>query len=247
MPNPTQPDVLDRMIARLEEANARSHREPSRADEKPSMPGHDDRHQPRHRLPAPRRRSSWARPSFVAVILLLIAAPVFLASSAREPSYLDGMKLTFVRWVNAAVLQTGSRTLPQDSAVPAPSIPPEIEQRLQGMADELADLHLRIGQIKTSQDQMSASGAETAAQLKNDREQTMRDNANIVDQLKATQEQLKATQAQLAEVVSSEVCQFKPKALSAKARVATLTEPACAEFGSLTTSLAVCVHDCSHP
>jgi hypothetical protein len=203
MSNPTQPDVLDRMIARLEEANARSYKEPPRADETPSRSDHDEGHQSPNQPVASKRRSFWARPWFVAVVVLLIAAPAYLASSARESSYLDGMKLTFARWVNAAVLQTGSRTLPQDSAVPAPSIPPEIEQRLQGMADELADLHLRIGQIKTSQDQISASGAETVAQLKKDREQTMRDNANIVDQLKATQEQLKVTQAQLAEVVSS--------------------------------------------
>lgn len=203
MSNPTQPDVLNRMIARLEEANARSYKEPSRADEASPSSDHDDRHPSPSEPAASKRGSSWASPWFVTVVLLLVAAPVYLTSSVWESSYLDAVKLTFARWANAAVLRTDPELVTPDGDVLAPRIPYEVEQRLQRVADELANLNLCVAQIKTSQDQIGGRGAETAAQLKIDREQMMRDNANIVDQLKATQEQLKATQAQLAEVVSS--------------------------------------------
>ena len=203
MLNPTQPDVLDRMIARLEEANARSYKEPSRADETSSRPDDDDRHQSPDQPAQSKRRSSRATPWFVAVVLLLVAALVLVTGFAGNPQYLDEVKSTLVRWVHASVLQTRRETPLQAGDVPAQSGPPEIEQRLQKMADELADLHLRVEQIKTSQDQILASGAKTAAQLKIDQKQMMSDAASIGEQLKATQEQLKATQAQLTEIVSS--------------------------------------------
>jgi hypothetical protein len=156
MSNPTQPDVLDRMIARLEEANAGSYKEPSRADETSAKSDHNHGHQSPSQPVASKRRPLWAGPWFVAVILLLIAAPVRVTSFAWETSYLDAVKLTLARWVNASVRQTGPEMSPQISAVPAPSIPPEMEQRPQKMADELADLQQRIGQLKAGQDQVSA-------------------------------------------------------------------------------------------
>jgi septal ring factor EnvC (AmiA/AmiB activator) len=204
MSNPTQPDVLNRMISRLEEANARSYNKPSRTDERSSKADDDDRHQSPNPKATSRQRSSWVRPWLVASIGLLIAALVYLTTFGRESFRVDAAKLIVARWINASVLHTMPQARPQDGAAPVPSIPLEIEQRLHRMVDVLADLQQRMEQLKASQDQVSHSGAEIAAQLKIDREQMLRDNADIADQLKATQDQLKATQAQLAEVVSSE-------------------------------------------
>ena len=148
MSNPTQPDVLNRMIARLEEANARSYKEPSRADEPSPSSDDDDRHPSPSGPAASKRRSSWASPWFVTVVLLLVAAPVYLTSSVRESSYLDAVKLTFARWANASVLRTDPELVPQDGDVAAPRIPHEVEQRLQRVADEVADQICALSKLR---------------------------------------------------------------------------------------------------
>lgn len=218
MSNPTQHDVLDRMIARLEEANARSYKEPLRAAESSSKSDHDG--QSAEQQVASNHRSSRAGPRFVALVSMLIAASVLVTSFAWAPSYLERLNSTIARWVNVSTPQTESQTPAQDAAVPPRLVRPEIKPRLERMADEITDLQQRIAQIQASQDQVSRSGADAAAQFKIDREQMMRDNANVADQLRVTQDQLKTTQAQLAEILSSELANsgrkfFRRRRLSA--------------------------------
>lgn len=216
MSNSIQPDVLDRMIARLEEANARSYNQPSRADESSPRQRHDDGRQPPDSQAKSRRQTSWARRSFVAVVLLLVAASVFVTSFAGNAAYLDAVKLTFARWVNGSVRQTDRVMSPQGGDLPIPAIPREMEQRLQRMAADLADLQQRVEQLRTSQDQVRESGAETAAQLEIDRNQMMSDAASMSNQLKATQDQLVAAQVQLAEVMSSKSASSSRKSFRRK-------------------------------
>jgi hypothetical protein len=202
MSNPTQPDVL-RMIARLEEANARCYKGPPRAEEPSSESDHDDRHQSLSPPVAVTPRSSRARVWLIAVTALLFATSPYLTTFGWKTAYLETVKSTIARWANASELRTVSQ-MPRDGASQALLAPPEVERQVRMMSSALEDLEQQIGQLKASQDQAIRSGAEAEARLKGDREQLMRDNTNIAEQLKITQEQLKATQIQLAEVVSSE-------------------------------------------
>lgn len=198
MSNPTQSDVLNRMIARLEEANARSYLKPPRSDEPSATSGHDDRRELQSQTPLSKPRSSRGRLWFIAVLLPVLAASVYAATSASELSYAHAVMSRIARWP----LQTGAEIPPQ--AAPAPQMSREIEPQLQKMTGELADLQQQIAQLRASQDLVHRSDAEAAAQYKIDREQMMRDNANVVDRLNVTQDQLREAQAQLAAIVASQ-------------------------------------------
>jgi hypothetical protein len=214
MSNPTQPDLL-RMIARLEQANARSYKGPPRSEESSSDSDHADRHRSPGLPPAAKPRSSRAKVWLIAVMALLLATSLYLTTFAWRPAYLETVKSTIGRWANASELRTPSQA-PHERASSASLVRAEIAQRIQMMASALEDLEQQIGQLKASQDQAGRSAAEAEVRFKGDRDQLMRDNMNIADQLKITQEQLKATQTQLAEVVSSETANAGRKSFRRK-------------------------------
>lgn len=220
MLNPTQPDVLDRMIARLEEANARSYNDQSRVDE-PSKLDHDDHHQLPSQPAAPIRRLRWARLWLAGVFLMIVTASVYVTIFASASSYVDTVKVRIARWAN----RSASQMTLQGGASPIPQISLEMEPRLQRMTGELAELQQQIEQLKASQSLASRNSAETVAQFKIDREQMMRDSANVADQLRATRDQLRATQTQLAEILSAEANNSDRKFFRRR-RVSTLAQRA---------------------
>jgi septal ring factor EnvC (AmiA/AmiB activator) len=187
MPNRKQTDLLDGMVARLEEANAKAY-EQLASDERAFKSNQDDAHHPssQQEPPAiPERRSSRGRLALTAFIGLVLAASICVAAFA----YGDEGKLIIARWANALLAQPAP--LPEatshDLAPAVAPIPPELAQN---MTRDLAKLEELIEQIKTSQQQMIRSVAEVTEQLKAGQEQVVRNVAEVTKQLKAGQEQI---------------------------------------------------------
>jgi hypothetical protein len=119
---------------------------------------------------------------------LLLAASVGGAAFAWQSSYGDTAKLIIARWALQRVSPARlAQTTPQDVAPTAAAMPPELAQRLQTMARDLANLEQGIEQLKTSQEQMVHENAAVTEQLKAALAQMTRDNAAVADQLKAIQ------------------------------------------------------------
>jgi hypothetical protein len=211
MPDQHQTDL---MIARLEKANARAYEQLARSDERvlKSEQHSLDQDDPSS---APKRQSPRARPLFVALIGLLLAASACVTAFTWEPSYVAA-KLIFARWANASVSQTlpEARTMPHDNAPAAPLISPETARPLQRMADDLANVEKQIEQLKASQEQIIRRDQAIAEQFNTSQQQMARDNTKVVEQLNAAlaeaarhnaavAEQLKTSQERLAEVWSS--------------------------------------------
>lgn len=200
-----QTNLTDRMIASLEEANTRSYQQLKGTDQSSPSGQLDPRRSDRR--PAGKRRLSRASLWFFALVGLILPASMYVFTWG--PSYRDATKLTVARWVNASTLPTR-----QDKPAPEPVIPPEVERRLQRMADELADVRRQIEQLRDGQDERNRSSAVLTEQVKAGMEQMARDHAKVADQLKselaqlaerdvAIAEQMKATRDQLAEATSS--------------------------------------------
>jgi hypothetical protein len=200
MPNPNQTNLLPGMIARLEEANARAYEQFTRADQGVLKSEQDStRHSsdPPDSPSAPKRQSSRARLLFLVFIGILVAASAYVTDFAWDPSYGDAAKLMIARWADAWVPQTAPLAQkPRDDVPPAPQISPEIAQRLQRTADDLANAEQQIEQLKASQEQMVHDNAIVVDQLNASLEQMTRQN-------EATAKQLKATQQELSEVAST--------------------------------------------
>jgi hypothetical protein len=219
MSHPHQDNLLDdRMIARLEQANARAYTQLPRPNEKPAESSHDAKLEPSDRLPSAatdERRPSRARPLVVVLILLPLIAVAFVTAFAWEPSYSDAVK-GFARWANPWVLYSvapRARTSFSDEVPAAAFISPEVAQQIQRMADDLANMEQQIDQLKLNQKQAIRSEAAVVEQLQTSQQQMVRDNAKAIEQLNAAlaqtdrqnvaiAKQLKATQEQLAELVS---------------------------------------------
>jgi uncharacterized protein YgiM (DUF1202 family) len=192
MTNPNHTD-LEGMIARIEEANARAYEQLGRADENDLKSEPDSTRLPPARPDPPaasKRRLTRARPLFVAFIGLLLAASAGVTAFAWEPSYGDTAKQMIARWAKPWVFQTAHQAPPLDGVPAAPPISPEIAQRLQKMADDLANVEQQIEQLKASQEQMVRDNAKVFDQLNASLAQMTRQNAAVAKQLKATQEQL---------------------------------------------------------
>jgi hypothetical protein len=217
MPHPHQDNLLDeRMIARLEQANARAYAQLPRPNEKAAESSHDAKLESSDRQPSPatvERRPSRASPPVVVLILLPFIAIAFVTAFAWEPSYSDAVKV-FARWANPWVLHgvPQARTL-SDGVSAAAFISPEVAQRVQRMADDLANMERQIDQLRLNQEQTIRSEAAVVEQLQTSQEQMVRDNAKAIEQLNAAlaqvilksdgvAEQLKRSQEQLAELVS---------------------------------------------
>jgi septal ring factor EnvC (AmiA/AmiB activator) len=194
MPDSKEPYQLDAMIARLEEANARAHEQFARADETVFKSEQDVARHPseRQKPPAvPDRQSTRSRPALLALIALPLAASACVAAFAWQSSYGDAAKLTGARWATSLLPQPAPLTPTTSQDVPgAAPMFPELAQRVQMMARDLANMEQQIEQLKTSQEQMVRDNTAIAEQLKAALAQKVRDNAAVAEQLKASQEQL---------------------------------------------------------
>jgi hypothetical protein len=203
MPNPDQTVPVDVMIKRLEEANARAHARATSAGERFSeserfAASHPSDQQKTSSAPARRSPRVWPT---LGLFVLLLAATMGVVAFVWQLSYFDAAKLIVARWALPP-----ARTAPQDVASIAAPMPPELAQRLQAMARDLANVAQGIGQLKSGQEQMVRGNAAVAELLKAALSQMTRDNAAIVEQLKATQEQtvrLTATRARRKPVPTS--------------------------------------------
>jgi hypothetical protein len=150
------------------------------------------------------------------LIGLLLAACIFATAFASNSSYGGAAKQIIARW--APPLVSTSSLPPNKPELAAPSSPqmveaepmpptpsaqtaqelgptaaplsPELSQRLQTMASDLANAEHEIERLKTSQEQMARDNASAIEQLKASQEQTARDNAKSGEQLKVTREQM---------------------------------------------------------
>jgi hypothetical protein len=172
MPNPQQADPIDAMVARLEKANAAAYESPpvekvleSKQDVGP------DPWERQKRPSIPERGSSRRMPVFLALVGLLLAASVCAAVFAWRSTYADAANLIIARWANAE--------LPRPVLPAAAPMSPELAQRLQTMARDLANLEQRIEQLKTSQEQMARGNMAVSEQLKAALAQIARDNAAV--------------------------------------------------------------------
>jgi hypothetical protein len=128
-------------------------------------------------------------PVFLAIVGLLLAASV-CAFFVRQSTYAAAAKLIIARWANAE--------LPRPVLPAATPMSPELAQRLQTMARDLANLEQRIEQLKASQEQMARDNMAVSEQLKAALAQITRDNALIGEQLKASQRELATLETFLA-------------------------------------------------
>jgi hypothetical protein len=186
MSNPDQTVPVDVMIKRLEEANARALEQSARASERASASEQVAAPHPSGQQKPP---SVPERPSprgWLALGLFgpLLAATIGVVVFVWQSSYFDAAKLIVARWALPP-----AQTTPQNVAPIAAPISPELAQRLQKMARDLANVAQGIGQLKTSQEQMGRDNAAVAEQLKAALSQMTRDNAAVVELLKATLEQ----------------------------------------------------------
>jgi hypothetical protein len=182
MSDPVQTNITDRMIARLEEANKRSYKQLRGADQNSPTPEQNTGHDSSDRQPAQKRRPSRPILWFFALAGLIAAATVYVTAFVWEPSYGDTAKSIIARLANVSILGQPAR---DDAAPPQPVIPPEVERRLQGMADELADARRQIEQLKARQDEVNRNNAVLAARLEAGQEQLARENAKLAEVLNA--------------------------------------------------------------
>jgi len=181
-PTPNEPD-LNLMIKRLEEANERARKKFARVDERVSA-SEDEvaRHPPdQGKQPTvPNRRTSRG-----GLVLGLVGSLLAASFAFWESPYGDATKQIVARWALSLVQPTM-----QDPAPTVALMPPELTQRLQTMARDLANLEQGIEQLKNSQQQLTRDNATAAEQLKAALSQLTRDNAAaIIEQLNASQEQ----------------------------------------------------------
>ena len=194
---------LDLMIKRLEEANGRARKKFARVDERVSVSEDETARHPsdQRKQPAvPNRRTSRGGLALSLVIGSLLAA----SFAFWESPYGDATKQIVARWALSLV-----QTTSQDPAPTVALMSPELTQRLQTMARDLANLAQGIEQLKNSQEQSTRDNATVAEQLKAALSQVIHDDAVAAEQLKAALsqltrdngaivEQLKASQEQTA-------------------------------------------------
>jgi hypothetical protein len=146
------------------------------------------------------------------LIGLLLAACIFAAAFASQSSYGGAAKQIIARWaprlVSTSLLPPNkpelaaqpspsspqmvaaepmpptplAQTAPQELGPTAAPLSPELAQRLQTMASDLANADHEIKQLKTSQEQMARDNAKSGEQLKATREQMINFIAALSEQ-----------------------------------------------------------------
>ncbi len=138
MQNPQQTVPLDAMVSRLEKANALAYEQSARVEnvlrpEQDIGPGLSEQQK---RPAIPDRGSSRRMPAFLGLAGLLLVTSVCVAVFAWQSTYADAAKLIIARWANADLLRPTS--------LAAAPMSPELAQRLQTMARDLANLEQLI-------------------------------------------------------------------------------------------------------
>jgi septal ring factor EnvC (AmiA/AmiB activator) len=197
MPNSEQIVPLDVMIKRLEEANARAHERVARADERVSESQQDAaRHPSEQQKPAavPDRRSSRGGLASGIIGSLFAATTIGVVALVWQSSYFDAAKLPLAQ-------------APQVVAPTAAPMSPELAQRLQTMAHDLANAAQGIEKLEASQEQMARDGEAVGTQLKAALSQMARDNA-AVGALKTALSQMTRDNAAVAEQLKAALSQM---------------------------------------
>jgi hypothetical protein len=163
MSNSEQTVPVDLMIRRLEEANARAHQRVRSGDDRVSEP-QQDAAPPDQKSPAVPASRSW----LALGLGLLLAAFIGVVAFVWQSSYFDAAKPIVAH-----------QTSPQTVAPTAAPISPELAQRLQTMANDIANVAQGIEQLKKSQEQMVRDNEAVGEQLKAALSQLNRDNAAV--------------------------------------------------------------------
>jgi len=175
---------LDLMIRRLEEANGRARKKFARGDERVSASEDEVARSPSDQQKQPNIPNR--RTLLGGLALSLVVGSLLAASFAFWATpYGDATRQFVARWALSLV-----QTTSQDPAPTAAFMSPELTQRLQTMARDLANLAQGIEQLKDSQEQSTRDNATVAEQLKAALSQMIRDDAASAEQLKAALSQL---------------------------------------------------------
>ncbi len=155
-------------------------------------------------------------------MLSLVVGSLLAGSFAFwESPYGDATKQIVARWA-LSLVQTPS----QDPAPTIVLMSPELTQRLQAMARDLANLAQGIDQLKNSQEQLTRDNATVAEQLKAALSQIVRDDAAAAEQLKAALSQLTRDHAAIVEQLrASQEQTARPKTPRMPVRVEPQPEP----------------------
>jgi hypothetical protein len=201
MSNSEQTVPLDLMIRRLEEANARAYELSKHPDERVS-----ESQQAAARHSSDQQKSSVIRSSrgwlVLSLIGSLLAASLSVVAFVWQPSHLNAAKLIVARWVPLA--QT---TTPRGVTPTAAPMSPDLAQRLQTMAHDLANEAQGIERLKISQEQMGRDIETVGEQLKAALSQMNRDNA-AVGALKTALSQMTRDNAAVAEQLKASLSQM---------------------------------------
>jgi methyl-accepting chemotaxis protein len=205
MANTDQPVLLDAMIARLEKANARAYEKFALRGEGVLTSNEDAKRQPtdQQNLSAIPNGQSWRAESlFIALIALLLAACA--TAVAWEPSYGEAAK-RFARWANPWILQSfpHTQTVPWEGPPAVPFNSPDIAQRLQRLADRLANIEQQIEQLRAGQEQTIRSDTAVSEQFRTSQQDMFRDNAETAEKLNAALAQLDRQNAAVARQVTA--------------------------------------------
>ena len=148
----------------------------------------------------PTRDRPWSR----GLVALLLAACIFAAAWASQPTLGDAVAQRAPQLISALSLSAEklgfpARVNPTSAqltaaephyAGPTASTSPEPAQLLQTMARDLANVEREIEQLKASQQELASNNAKAIEQISASQEQSARDNAKSVELLMASQEHL---------------------------------------------------------
>jgi hypothetical protein len=231
----------DERLARTYEQLARADEQLARITEQLSRLGHDAA---RHRSAVPGQLPLRGGSALRGIIGLLLATCILAAAFASQSPHSSAAKQIIARWAPQLVMTSllppkepglaaqpspstaqvvaaeprpptpPDQTAPQELGPTASPLSPELAQRLETMASDLANAEQKIEQLKASQEQTARDNASAIEQLKSSQEQAARDNAIAIEQLKASQEQaardnasaieqLKASREQMANFIAS--------------------------------------------
>jgi hypothetical protein len=196
MPNGEQTVPVDLMIERLEEANARARERAAPAGEQASeserqvaAPHPSDEQKP----PAVANRGPPRGWLALGLFGPLLAATIGVVAFVWQPFYFDAARMIVARWALPPV-----QTTPQVIAPIAAPMSPELAQRLETMARDLANVTQGIEQLKTSQEQVARVNAAVAERLKEALSKMTRDNAAAAEQVKAALSEITRDSAAIA-------------------------------------------------
>ena len=208
-PDPKAIEADDVLIAPADERLARVYEQIALDTERLSRLEHDAA---RHRSAVPGRVPLRGGSAQRGLIGLLLAACIFAAAFAWQSSYGDAARQIIARWAPQLVSTSSlppnkpglaaqpspsapqldaaeslrrtpsAQTAPQELGPTAAPLSPELEQRLQTMTSDLANVEHEIDQLKASQEQMARDNAKSGEQLKATREQMVNFIAAVSNQ-----------------------------------------------------------------